>query len=182
MIQGAEVKVPRSVGGPGGGIPLLIREKEEELQLRPHIQCQSHILYRPQWPLQHVPGVPGEGRPVRVVDIADHPGYLAILRTPGQDGERVQIRLQILVGLLHTDGALDGAAVQHDLPVQRPLNLRYCNRHIFQLSKEICKLHPDKLDVLLQDQAEDLLSGVSFHSVLLSAQGPLIDKKSRNTP
>ena len=66
--------------------------------------------------------------------------------------------------------------------IAEELNLRYCNRHIFQLSKEICKLHPDKLDVLLLDQAEDLLSGVSFHSALLSAQGPLIDKKSRNTP
>ena len=38
VVQGAQVKVARLVGGPGGGPSVLLRLEEEKLQLRPHLK------------------------------------------------------------------------------------------------------------------------------------------------
>ena len=72
-----------------------------------------------------------------------------------------------MVRLLHPDKALDGAAVDHDLPVQGPLRLRGGDGHVFQLPKEVRELHTDELDVFILDEAEVVLPAVDSHSALL---------------
>ena len=123
VVQGTQVKVSRLVRGPDRGAALLVGLEQEKFQLRPHVKVESQRLRLLQRPLEDIPGIALEGRPVRIVNIADQPGHLSVLGPPGQDGEGVRVRTQILVRLLHPDGALDGAAVQHDLPVQRPFDL-----------------------------------------------------------
>ena len=159
VVQGAQVEVPGLVAGAGGGAAVLISLEQEELQLRPGVEGEAHVLRLPQRPLQHASGVSHEGRAVGIVDVADQPGHLAVLGPPGQHREGVQVRPQVLVGLLHPDEALDGTAVHHDLPVQSPPDLRGGDGHVFQLAEDVGELHADELDVLLPDQAEDVSRG-----------------------
>ena len=167
VVQGAQVKVSGLVAGAGGGAAVLVGLEQEELQLRPGVEGEAHVLRLPDGLLEHVPGVAHEGRAVGIAHVADQPGHLPVLGPPGQHRKGVQVRPQVLVGLLHPDKALNGAAVHHDLPVQRPLDLRRGDGHVFHLSEDIGKLHADKLDVLLPDQAEDILPGVSAHGCVL---------------
>ena len=130
VVQGAQVEVSRLVRGPGGGPAVLVGVEQEKLQLRPHMKGQPHRLRPGQGALEDAPGIAGKGRPIRVVDVADEPGHLAILGPPGQHREGVQIRPQVLVRLLHPDKSLNGTAVHQNLVVQRPLDLGGGNRYI----------------------------------------------------
>ena len=172
VVQRAKVEVPRLIGGPRRGTALLVGLEQEELQLRPYMESIPQLLCFFQRPLEDVPGVPVKGSAVRIINIADQPGHLSVLGTPRQDGEGVQVRAQILVRLLHPDRALYGAAVQHDLPVQCPPDLGGRNCHVFQLTEKVGELHPDKLDVLLLHQTEDVLPAIASHRCLLPAQWP----------
>ena len=98
-----------------------------------------------------------------IVDFADQPGHFTVLGPPGQDGKGVQVGIKVLVGLLNADETLNGAAVHHDLARQRPLDLGGSDGHIFELAEYVGELHPDELDVLFLDHAEDILLGVSAH-------------------
>ncbi|MPM67404.1 hypothetical protein SDC9_114326 [bioreactor metagenome] len=82
---------------------------------------------------------------------------------PGQHREGVQIRPQVLVGFLNADEALNGAAVQHDLIVQRPFDLRGGDGHVFHLTEDVCELHPNELDILVAYHAEDVFLAVPAH-------------------
>ncbi len=91
-----------------------------------------------------------------------------VLGLPGEDHEAVQIGIEVLVGLVDADKALDGGAVQHDLVVHRPLHLGGGDGHVFQLTENVGELHPDELDVLLPHDADDVLFriahvGFPFH-------------------
>ena len=133
------------------------------------MEAISQIFRSFQGSFQNISGVSVKGRTVRIVDITNQAGYLTVLRSPGQDGERVKLRVQILIRLLYPSRILDGAAVQHDLPIQRSPNLGGCDCHIFQLSKNVGELHPNKLDVLVLHQPEDVRSVVGSHRYLLLA-------------
>ena len=77
--------------------------------------------------------------------------------------------LLILAALAGVGLAADAV---HDLAVQRLFNLRGGNGHVLHLSEDIRKLHPDELDVLLTDNADDFLPGIfAQHSVELLSVG-----------
>ncbi len=95
------------------------------------------------------------------MDVADQAGHLAVLGPPGEDDKAVQIGVQVLVGLIDADEALNGGAVQHDLIVHRPLDLGGGDGHVFQLAENVGELHPDELDVLFLHDADDIFLGVS---------------------
>ena len=80
---------------------------------------------------------------------------------PGEDGKAVQIGVEVLVGLIDADEALDGGAVKHDLVVHRLLDLRGGDGHILQLSEDVHKLHPDEFDVLLLHDADDVFLSIA---------------------
>ena len=163
VVQGAQVEVTRLITGAGGGTAILVSLEQEELQLRPGVEGVAHVLGPLQHPFQHVPGIAGEGGAVGIVDFADQPGHFTVLGPPGQDGKGVQVGIKVLVGLLNADETLNGAAVHHDLACQRPLDLGGSDGHIFELAEYVGELHPDELDVLFLDHAEDILLGVSAH-------------------
>ena len=76
--------------------------------------------------------------------------YLALLGPPGQYGESIQIRTQVLVGFLDAHKALDGAAVDHDLIIDRLLDLRSRNGHVLQLTKNIGKLQLYQINIFIK--------------------------------
>lgn len=123
VVQGTQVEIARLVAGLGGGFAVLVGLEEEKLQLRPGVEGKAHVVCPAQHPLEYVPGIAHKRRAVGVVDVADEPCHFAVLGAPGQHGERVQIRPQVLVGLLDADKALNRAAVYHDLIVDGLFNL-----------------------------------------------------------
>ena len=91
MIQRAQVKVARFVVGCGGGFAVLIGLEQEKLALRAYVKAVAHIGGLLEHPAQRAARIADKGRAVGIVYVADQPRDLAVLRTPGQDGEGVQI-------------------------------------------------------------------------------------------
>ena len=175
VIQGAQVEVARLVVGLGGGLALPIGLKQEKFRLGSHVKgVVPHGLGPLQNPLQHAPRVTYKGGTVRVVHIADQPGHLGLLRLPGENDEAVQVGIQVLVGLVDADKALDGRAVQHDLVVHRLLNLGGGDGYVFQLAENVGELHPDELHVFFPHRADDILFGIAHDSFPLSCGGRFV--------
>ena len=144
--------------------------EQEELRLGAHIKpVKAHGVGLLNHLFEHIPGVANEGGAVGVVHIADEPGHLAVAGPPGEDGEGVQVGVEVLVRLVNADKALDGGAVEHDLVVHRLFDLRGGDGHIFQLAEDVRELEADKLNILLLHHADDVFFGVrhaghSLHS------------------
>ena len=169
VVQGAQIEVAGLVVGLGGGLTLVIGLEQEEFRLGTHIKgIKAHVLGLLQGPLQHVAGVAGEGRTIGVVHVADQAGHLTVAGPPGEDGEGVQVGVQVLIRLVDADKTLDGGAVEHDLVVDRLLNLGGGDGNVFQLTEDVGELEADKLNILLMDDADDIFLGVRHCRYLLS--------------
>ena len=79
---------------------------------------------------------------------------------PGENHEGIEIGVEILVGLVDPHEALNGGAVEHDLVVDRLLNLGGGDGNVFQLTEDVGELEADKLNILLMDDADDIFLGV----------------------
>ena len=167
VVQGAQIEVARLVVGLGGGLALVVGLEQEELRLRAHVEpVKAHVVGLLDHPFQHIPGVAHKGRAVGVVHVADEPGHLAVVGPPGEDTEALEIRIEILVGLVDAHKALDGGTVEHALVVDGLLDLGGGNGHILQHAEDVGKLEPDKLNVLLLDDADDVLFVVDHHGLI----------------
>ena len=162
VVDGGHVEVAGGVSGPGGGEPLLVGLEEEELHLRPHVEGVAQLFRPLKGPPQHVPGIAHEGGAVRVIDVANEPGGLALGGHPGQHREGGQVRMQVLVALVDAGEALDGAAVDHDLVADHLLDLGLGDGHVLELAEDVGELEADELDILFVDDADDVFLGV-FH-------------------
>ena len=172
MVQRAQVEVTRLIPRLGGGAPLLVGLKEEKFQLRPDIKgIKAHVPGPLDHPAQHAPGVAHKGGPVGVVHIADKPGHLALGGAPGEDGEAVEVGVQVLVRLIHPGKALDGGAVEHDLVIDRLFDLVGRDGHVFQLAENIHKLHADKFDLFLLHDADDVFLGIAHNAAPFPRRG-----------
>ena len=172
MVQWAQVKIASLVPGDGGGPAHFVGLKQEELQLRADVKgVEAHVLRPAQHPAQDTPGVAHKGGAVRVIHIADEPGHLALGGPPGENRKTIQIGIQALVRLVDAGEPLDGGAVEHDLVVHRLLDLRGGDGHVFQLAKNIHKLHADKLDLLVLYQTDDVFLGVTHAERSFSPPG-----------
>ena len=162
VVQGAQVKVARLVVGLGGGLALLVGLEQEELALRAHVEpVEAHVVGLLDHPLEHLAGIAHKGAAVRVVHIADQAGHLAVAGPPRKDPEALQVRVEILVGLVDPDKALNGGTVKHDLVVHGLLDLGGGDGHVLQLAKDICELKTDELHILLLHNANDVFLGVT---------------------
>ena len=170
MVQGAQIEVARLVVGTGGGLALVISLEEEEFRLWTYVEgIKAHLLRPFQSPLEDVPGVAHEGFSVRVMDVTDEPGYPAVAGPPGEDGEGVQVGVQVLIRLVDADKTLDGGAVEHDLVIHRLLNLRCGDGHVLELTENVGELKADELHILFFYHTDDVFlavrhAGHSSHS------------------
>ena len=161
-IHGAQIKIAGLIVGLGSGFAVLIGTEQEELRLGAHIESVvAHIGGTLQYPLEHAAGIAHKGAAVRVMHIADEPRHLAVLAVPGKDDKGIQIGIQVLVGLINADKALDGGAVKHDLIVDRLFDLRGGNGHIFQLAENIGKLQANELHIFFPDNTNNIFFGVA---------------------
>ena len=163
VVQGAQVKIARLVAGLGGGFSVFIRLEEEKLQFRTGVEREAHVACPAQHPLEHVPRIAHKRRAVGIVDVADEASHLAVLGPPGQYGKCVQIRPQVLVGLLDADKALNGAAVHHDLIVDGLFDLGGGDGHVFHLPENIGELHADELNIFLHHPPDNVFLSEFAH-------------------
>ena len=163
VIQRSQVEVARLVRSRRGRMPFFVHLEQEELALRPHVETIAHLRGPGQHFLQHPAGIARERRSVRVVYVADQSRNLAVLGPPGQDRKGVQVGMQVLVALVDPDKALDAAAVDHDLVIDRFLDLAGGDRHVFQLAEDIGKLHPDEFHIVFPYQADNVFLRVLAH-------------------
>ena len=167
VIQRTKIEVTGFIAGFGSRATLFVRLEQEKLAFRADVEGISHIRCFLQNLLQHAAGISDKGGAVGIVYIADQARNPSVLRPPGQNGEGIQIRIQVLVALLNAGEAFDGAAVDHDLVVYGLLNLACSDCHILELTEDIGKLHADKFHIAILDHFDDVFSGILTHDLYL---------------
>ena len=113
----------------------------------------------------------GDLIPAAVLGDVVEPGHLALGGPPGENRKTIQIGIQALVRLVDAGEPLDGGAVEHDLVVDRLLDLRRGERHVLELTENIGELHADKLDLLVLYQTNDVFLGVTHAERSFSPPG-----------
>src|SRR4029077_314572 len=98
-----------------------------------------------------------EGRTVRIGDVADDARRLAgAALAPRQHLERARVGMEVHVGLLDALEPADRGAVEHQLVVERLLELGGGNRDVLQLAIELGELQAPQLDVVLATSLDQL--------------------------
>ena len=140
---------------------VLVGVEQEKFTLRPHVKTgETHILRLTQDLFQQSPGIPLKGGAVGLVHIADKARGPAFVVVPGENKKGVQIGIQVHIRFLDAYKALDGGTVEHALVAQRLGQLAGRNGNILEAAENIRKLQADKPDVLLPDDADDILRSV----------------------
>ncbi|MPM90430.1 hypothetical protein SDC9_137551 [bioreactor metagenome] len=119
MIQRPQIKIARLVVGLGGGLTRVVGLKQEELAfgadvkgVKPHVCCFFERTFEYVARISHKRGT------VCIVYVTDEAGGLAVRALlPWEYREGIQVRVEVLVGLVDADKPLDGRTVKHDLIV-----------------------------------------------------------------
>ena len=101
--------------------------------------------------LQDEAGIAGEPASVGTVDVADETGDLALLGTPGEGDEGVDIRIEIHIGFLDPRKAVYERGVEHTAVAERLFQLGGGYGHILHCAENVRKLETDKFYVLVPD-------------------------------
>ena len=90
-VQGIDVQVAPEVQWDAGGAAPLVRLKEVELALGPHVAHQAQLA-EPAGDLpQEAPAVAPKGLAARLLDVAEELHHPALGGPPGQDGQGGQV-------------------------------------------------------------------------------------------
>jgi len=90
------------------------------------------------------------------MDIAEEPSHPAALVVVGQQPERGEIRLEQHVRLLDPDEALDGRPIEHDLAVERLVELDVGHLDVLVHAEDVGKLEPEEVHAELLGQLLDV--------------------------
>ena len=115
--------------------------------------------------LERGAGTAGEGLLVRGEDVAEQPGHPAALVVVGKDAEGVEIRLEQHVRLLDPDESLDRGAVEHDLAVERLLELAAGHLDVLVHAEDVGELQPEKIDTEALGQLENVILPAPLRSL-----------------
>src|SRR5439155_9159904 len=156
-VHGGQVEIGALVVRVDDRLAVRVPAEEEELRLRPGHHDVPERRGAVHLSLQRLARTPGEGRAVRVVDVADQSGDLvASVVSPGIDRERGEVRDEVHVRLLDPRESLDRRAVELDLAVERLLELRLRDLDVLDHTEDVGELQPQESDVLRVTDLEDL--------------------------
>ena len=161
-VQGSQVEVAGIVTGRGRGPSFLVGGEEEELKLGSDVEGIALVRCLLKLSLQNISRVAGKRCAVGIIDVADETGNLSLLGSPGENHEAVEVRAQVLVGLVDAGKSLDGGAVNHDLIVHGLLQLASRDGNILQLAEDVGELHTDEGYVLVLNDFSDIILCHSF--------------------
>ena len=155
-VHGRLVEIAAVVVRLGGRLAARIQLENEELRFGPGHHLVAHRLRRRDLPLQRLPRASREGRPVGVVDVANEPGDAAPLVVVGQHPERVEVGLQHHVRLFDPHEPLDRRAVEHDIALERLLELALGHFDVLVDAQDVGELEAQEVDFLLLAELEQL--------------------------
>ena len=145
-VDRPQVEVRRGVMGDGGRRPIGRLLEQKELSLTPGHHRKAQLAGPLDLALECRTRAPGKRLLVRSVDVAEQPGHASTLVFVGQNPERVQIRLEQHVGFFDPDEAFDRRSIEHDLTVERLLELAARHLDVLVDSEDVGELEADEVD------------------------------------
>ena len=129
------------VGAPSGA-----RSNRKNSASQPAIIAKPSFRARVDLALERVPGTAVEGLLVRGVDVAEEPRHPAALVVVRQHAEGGEVGLEQHVRLLDPHEPLDRRPVEHDLAVQRLLELAARHLDVLVDAQDVGELQPEEVD------------------------------------
>ena len=155
---GRDVEVGGGVVRIDGRVAVGVEPEQEELGLRADLHRVAEVGGLLEHPLQVRARIAGERLAVRVGDVADQARGAGVLGAPpGQHRVRCRIRQEVHVRLLDALEAADRRAVEHQLVVERLLQLLDRDRHVLDLAVRLRELQPHEGDVVAPAALEHFL-------------------------
>ena len=159
LVHRGEVEIAADVVGLEQRVAVGVLLEEEELGLRAGHHGVAQLLGLLDLPLERHARAARERRAVRQVDVADHAGDLGAVRVgPRIDPEGLVVGRQQHVRLLDAGEPLDRRAVEHDLAVQRLLELAARDLDVLDDSHDVRELQTHEADALFIGRLQDLVS------------------------
>ena len=153
-IERSEVEIRGRIVRDGGRRPVRCFLEHEELGLAAGHHGKAQLSGALDLPFERGAGASGEGLLVRGVDVTEQPGHPAPFIGIGKDPEGVQVRLEEHVGLLDPDEPLDRGTIEHDLAIERLLELAPGYLDVLVYPQDIGELEPKKIDAEPMGQLE----------------------------
>src|SRR6184192_2768740 len=150
------IEVATVIMGVGGGLAARVELEDEELRFGARHHLVAQRLRRRDLPLQRLARASRERRPVGVVDVADEPGDAPPLVVVRQHPERVEVGLQDHVRLLDPHEPLDRRAVEHDVALERLVELALGHFDVLVDAQDVGELEAQEVDFLLLAELEQL--------------------------
>ena len=159
LIDRAQVEVARGVVGLGRRDAVL-GLKEEELRLGAGVHRVALRGGHRDHLLQAGARVADERLAVRRVDVADHPRDLLAGRAgPREHAERREVGTEVHVRLFDADEPFDRRSVEHDVAVERLLELAIGNLDVLDGAEDVGELQAHELHLLALGSLQDLRLG-----------------------
>ena len=163
-VIGREIHIARLVIGLLGRFPVLVKTEKIKLLLRAECKTVSGVRNRL---LQQAAGIALKGTAVGVGDGGKHTHDLAMLGTPGQQHQRVRLRMQQQIGVRLVAEAGDGGAVERNPICKRAWQFIRHNRYILLSAEHVAEGQADELHIFFLHILHNLLLGISHHSAPL---------------
>ena len=157
-VERSDVEVGGGVVRVDGRVAVGVELEEEELGLGADVHRVAEVGGLAQHALQVRARIARKGSAVRVGDVADQAGGAGGLgAAPGQHRVGGGVGQEVHVGLLDALEAADRRAVEHELVVERLLELVDGNRDVLDRAVRLGELQPDERDVVTPAAFDHLL-------------------------
>ncbi len=156
LVHRTQIEIARAVVRLGRR-HAVFRLEEKELGFGPRVHREALRRGHADHLLETRARIADERLAVRCVDVADHPrDFFAGRARPRKDAKRRQVRPQVHVGFFDADEALDRRAVEHDLSVERVLELTIGDLDVLDRPEDVRELKAHELHFLALSSFENL--------------------------
>ncbi len=161
LVERAQVEVGAGVVRRGGGRAVGRVLEEKELRFTPRHHREAELSGPGELALERRPGTAGEGLLIGGIDVAEKTGHPPALVVVRQDPEGLEVGLEEHVRLLDPHEALDRGAVEHDLAVERLVELAPRYLDVLVDAEDVGELQAEEVHPELTRELEDVRLGCS---------------------
>ncbi len=151
-----EVEIAADVVGDRRRLALGTWLEHEELGFHPRVHRVAHLRGTRDLPLERRPWVTVERLPVRPVDVTDDPRDAILGVTPREQLKRREVGREQHVRLLDAHEPFDRRPIEHDVPVERLLELRRGQLDVLVHAENVGELQTKESHVVLAREHEDV--------------------------
>ena len=153
-VKGGQVKIAGAVNRLSGRLSVFTQAEQKKFAFCAHVKAIAQLLGFFHLLLQYITAVALKIRTVRIFHITENSGDLSLLRPPGQNLKRRQVRMQDQVRMIRVQIARHRIGVKGHTIEDGTLDLLVGYGNIFTLSINITELHPDKFNIIFLDIAD----------------------------